>query len=123
MQAATSPAPLGNAPQTVKVKMPDGTFKVKVQQLDGSWRWQKPPKQARTTIKPMPTPAAGITAASPFQAPGIVKQPESKATTDNHETSILPVQVEEETSSQYWPCFQSRNSSRCSPARASQDRQ
>jgi len=90
MQTTTSPAASGNVPKTVKVKMPDGTFKVKVQQLDGSWRWQKPPKQAPTTIKSMPTPAAGITAPSPSQAPGIVNQPESKATADNHETAILP---------------------------------
>ena len=89
MQTTTSPAASGNVPKTVKVKMPDGTFRVKVQQLDGSWRWQKPPKQASTPIKSLPPPVVGIAAASASQAPGIVKQPASKVTTENHEAAIL----------------------------------
>ena len=90
MQTTTIPTSPGNAPKTVKVKMPDGTIKVKVQQLDGSWKWQKPPKETPTKTEPVPTPVPAIAASSSAQASGTVKQPASKVTTDNHEVSIPP---------------------------------
>lgn len=50
-------------PKTKKVRMPDGEIRVKVQQPDGSWKWQK----SDTTKKPAPPTSASPSSTSDQQ--------------------------------------------------------
>lgn len=73
------------SPKTKKVRMPDGTIKIKVQQADGTWKW------AKNTTKPVPTPVTIAPAANQSSSGDAVESAvQSKAPLSNARISPRP---------------------------------
>lgn len=82
IQAQPGAQPAEVKPKTKKVRMPDGEIKIKVQQPDGTWKWQKNEAAKKAVTKPAASSAVTTSVTTEVTTQSAAK-PTTKSSTVN----------------------------------------